>query len=768
MKHTLVVVTLLFLHFISFGQGYSIYQTIKVDGNNPELNGLIDSNDQFGQGVSAIQDLDGDGIQEILVGSSLDDEGGLDIGAVYVLFMNADHTVKKYNKIIPGKGALTGMSDFSGLFGGFVTRLDDVNGDGIDDIAVGEPRNGSQGRRVGKIWIIFLNNQGEATGYKSITYGDPNFAATPPATDIRFGTQITSLGDIDGDKVTDIAVGEAFSPPSRTGAVYIIFLNSDGSVKDYQRIANNQGGLPPVLSRGDDFGISVGAIGDLNNDGVTELVVGARYDDDGLTDSGAVYVLFLNSDGTVNFYNKISASNAMAGLLDSDDRFGISVNSIDDINKDGTNDIIVGAYKDDDGGENKGAVYLLLLNNEGGIKEILKFSMTSGGLNSTLQSDGEFSWTIAALSDNDSNGYPELLVSAFSENINSVDDGAFYILPLERPCTETAADAGSDKVECSDNRTQLGAATLEENTSGAWSIISGKGTFLNMTDPNSLVEDLGSGINVFRWTVTNNFGCEYVDEVEVFYNEQSAYAGEDVAVCEISSASLSAELPAGYQGVWQIVEGQGTIRNRNDPATLVSDLGNGYNLFRWTITGLRGCRYSDEVAVLFQNSGDISVSPIDCSLQNFYLSVPSAIDGFSGSWSLLLDGTPYPEAEFEPDSSVTTVRGVPYGEITFVYEYSGTGCSPVVSVTIDNAEPKFPNVITPNGDSFNENFVLPQAYLEQENTLSLFNRWGKPVYVVENYDNTFNGSKLVNGTYYYEFYTSLCEDPVVGWLHILK
>ena len=67
----------------------------------------------------------------------------------------------------------------------------------------------------------------------------------------------------------------------------------------YQKISGTQGGFAGSLDDGDYFGSSMASIGDLNGDNVTDLAVGAYADDDGGSDRGAVYVIFMNTDGTV-------------------------------------------------------------------------------------------------------------------------------------------------------------------------------------------------------------------------------------------------------------------------------------------------------------------------------------------------------------------------------------------------------------------------------------------------------------------------------------
>ncbi len=78
------------------------------------------------------------------------------------------------------------------------------------------------------------------------------------------------------------------------GAVWVLFLNPDGTVKSHQKISNTQGGFTGVLGNYDYFGSSVASLDDLDGDSVGDLAVGAYYDDDGGSGRGAVWVLFLD------------------------------------------------------------------------------------------------------------------------------------------------------------------------------------------------------------------------------------------------------------------------------------------------------------------------------------------------------------------------------------------------------------------------------------------------------------------------------------------
>ena len=123
------------------------------------------------------------------------------------------------------------------------------------------------------------------------------------------------------------------------GAVWILFLNVDTTgrdpivtVKSHHKISDTSGDLPPgALDFTDNFGTSVAALGDLDGDGVGDLAVGAWHDDDGGTDRGAVWILFLNADGTVNSHQKISSTAGGGPPLNNGDDFGSGVDSLCDL-----------------------------------------------------------------------------------------------------------------------------------------------------------------------------------------------------------------------------------------------------------------------------------------------------------------------------------------------------------------------------------------------------------------------------------------------------
>jgi hypothetical protein len=179
------------------------------------------------------------------------------------------------------------------------------------------------------------------------------------------GFSLCNLGDFDLNGVPDLVAGAALDDDGapNAGAIWLIFLNRDGSVLREQKISSLAGGFTGLLESPDQFGDSVAAVGDLNRDGHTEIAVGAVKDGDGGKERGATWILFPNADGTVASHQKISAlEGRFPYRLDDIDWLGSALCSLGDLNRDGVPDLAIGARNDDDAGSNKGAFYVAFLN----------------------------------------------------------------------------------------------------------------------------------------------------------------------------------------------------------------------------------------------------------------------------------------------------------------------------------------------------------------------------------------------------------------------
>ena len=266
----------------------------KISDTAGGFTGTLDDNDSFGTSVAGVGDLDGDGVEDIAVGAIQDDDGGADRGAVWVLFLNTDGTVKSHQKISDTAGDFTGTLDDGDRFGQSVAGVGDLDGDGVEDIAVGAIGDDDGGGfDRGAVWVLFLNTDGTVSSHQKISDTEGGFTGALGNLDI-FGASVAGVGDLDGDGIQDIAVG---AKRDARGAVWVLFLNTDGTVKSHQKISDTAGGFTGTLDDLDEFGYSVAGLGDLDGDGIQDIAVGAYLDDDGGTDRGAVWMLFM--DGMV-------------------------------------------------------------------------------------------------------------------------------------------------------------------------------------------------------------------------------------------------------------------------------------------------------------------------------------------------------------------------------------------------------------------------------------------------------------------------------------
>ena len=336
----------------------------KISDTEGNFDGILDDLDSFGDSITYMGDVDSDGVDDIAVGAVMDDDGGNNRGAVWILFMNEDGTVKSHQKISDTEGDFDGILNDGDFFGGAIACIEDLNKDDINDLAVCATSDDDGGENTGAVWILFLNSNGTVKSHQKISATEGNFNGNLDDWGF-FGTSVSSIGDLDGDYVIDLAVGDYSDDDggSSTGAVWILFMNTDGTVKSHQKISATEGNFNGDLESGDNFGASVTSTGDLDGDSVIDLAVGASLDDDGETNNGAVWILFMNADGTVKSHQKISATQGnFVGDLNPSTFFSGSLNAIGDLNKDGMVDLAVGAVNDNDGGDYHGAVWLLFLN----------------------------------------------------------------------------------------------------------------------------------------------------------------------------------------------------------------------------------------------------------------------------------------------------------------------------------------------------------------------------------------------------------------------
>ncbi|MFN7408918.1 MAG: hypothetical protein ACK5UM_02750, partial [Pseudomonadota bacterium] len=243
--------------------------------------------DAAGISVSGAGDINGDKIDDLIVGS---------YGTAYVVFGKAGGFAPNLNL-----STLNGTTGFriintssNANIGGSVSVAGDVNGDGIDDLIIGEEYAGSNS---GAAYVVFGKVGGfGATFDVSTLTGANGFRITGVAAGDYAGSSVSAAGDINGDGFADLIVGAFSADPngSRSGAAYVVFGKAGGfdATLNLSGLTGANGFRIAGGAAGDNAGFSVSAAGDVNGDGIDDLIVGATGVDANGTSSGAAYVIY--------------------------------------------------------------------------------------------------------------------------------------------------------------------------------------------------------------------------------------------------------------------------------------------------------------------------------------------------------------------------------------------------------------------------------------------------------------------------------------------
>ena len=449
---------------------------------------------RFGSSVSSAGDVDGDGCDDVIVSAPWYDLGEPNMGRIYVYFGslwglpdtpywtasgigslsvatagdingdgNADIIIGTGNSVYVyhgsdmglGEGGTPSNADWTAGFGRVVGTAGDVNGDGYDDIVIGDPYYFNDESDEGAAFVYHGSGTGlGATG----TPQNADWHYESNQINTHFGYSLGSAGDVNGDGYGDVIFGAPDledSPYEWEQGQAFVFYGSPGGLG----VSPNWTAMSEVSPHADDFGFSVGSAGDVNGDGYSDVIIGEPFVID-TSREGQVFVFHgsetgLDLNGTRPVGSDYNADwHIQTGGTEG--RFGWSVSTAGDVDGDRYADVIVGAPYSPNSYDRYGLV-LMYRGSAAGLSE--SYAWWARG---DLSAIPEFGSSVAAAGDVNGDGYDDVIIgepkySSFDEGRAFVFRGSRFVPP--EVTTRNASGVTTDSATLHGRLDDLGTAS---------------------------------------------------------------------------------------------------------------------------------------------------------------------------------------------------------------------------------------------------------------------------------------------------------------------
>ena len=469
------------------GETYVIYGGASAPGTNGLLdlsdldgsNGFtfigIDAGDRSGFSVSSAGDVNGDGYDDLIIGTPGARPNGRNSGETYIVYGGAG---------APGTDGVLDLSALDGTNGFILTGIDrddqsgrfvssagDVNGDGYDDLIIGAHRADPNGRNSGETYIVY--GGASAPGTEGVLDlgaldGTNGFILTGIDRDDRSGRSVSSAGDVNGDGYDDLIIG-AWGADGNAGETYVIYGGASapgtGGVLDLSSLNGTNSFILTGVDGGDRSGFSVSLAGDVNGDGYDDLIIGAyRADPNGDSDAGETYIVYggaraPGTNGVLDLSDLDGTNGFILTGIDAGDQSGFSVSSAGDVNGDGYDDLIIGARMADPNGDSEaGETYVIYggasAPGTGGVLDLSDLDGTNGFILTGIDAGDQSGFSVSSAGDINGDGYDDLIIGASGADPNGINNaGESYVIYGGATGTESLTPVTASGTAAADNFT---------------------------------------------------------------------------------------------------------------------------------------------------------------------------------------------------------------------------------------------------------------------------------------------------------------------------
>ncbi len=358
---------------------------------------------------------------------------GLDGFAETQVRVDVNPTAIDVEYVAAGKGGFAIDGESPGHYSGrSVHAVGDLDGDGMDEVVVAA-RNADM--NAGRIYVVFGKYTNDPIALSKLAEQQKGYVIHGELAGDFAGTTVAGAGDVDGDGKEDIIIGAPKASPNgkSSGKAYVALGKADSEPQFLDLIGSGNGGFALHGEKmGDAAGRSVAGAGDVNGDGLADLIVGAYGADPGGSFSGATYVVFGHGADKPTELSTIALGQGGGYVINGEvslDFSGFSVAGAGDVNGDGLDDVVIGAYGNDVAGDGAGRAYVVF--GKASASSVLLTDVAAGqggfGFDGGAAYD-RAGFAVAGAGDFDGDGFADMVFGSPLADAGGEDSGRAYVV----------------------------------------------------------------------------------------------------------------------------------------------------------------------------------------------------------------------------------------------------------------------------------------------------------------------------------------------------